>query len=230
MDWSPLWISLNTVIPATIITFFLGLYLAQKVSKSGSGISRVADVLFTLPLVLPPTVVGFLLLLLLGKHGLLGNLLLKMEIQVIFTRTAAIISAVVVSFPLMYRSAKAAFEQVDPNLIYAGRTLGISERKIFWRIILPLALPGIASGGILAFARALGEFGATLMVAGNIPKLTQTMPLAIYMAIQGGDRKEAALWVGILVVLSFIMIFLMNYFAGRGNHRNKGGSSIESGR
>ncbi len=223
MDWSPLWISLNTAIPATVITFFLGICLAQKVVKSGTRFSRVVDVIFTLPLVIPPTVAGFLLLLLLGRNGVLGKPLMHMGIQIVFTRYAAVVAAIVVSFPLMYRSAKAAFEQVDQNLIYAGRTLGMPESKIFWKIVMPLSLPGVASGGILSFARALGEFGATLMIAGNIPKETQTMPLAIYMAIQGGNGKEAAGWVFILILLSFLMIFLMNYFTAGGLVGKKGG-------
>jgi molybdate transport system permease protein len=225
MDWSPLWTSVNTVLPATVITFFLGIGAAQKVVKSGSKISRVAEVLFTLPLVLPPTVAGFLLLILLGKNGILGEPLMKLGIQIIFTRPAAVIAAIVVSFPLMYRSAKASFEQVDQNLIYAGRTLGMSEGRIFWRIIMPLALPGVASGAILAFARALGEFGATLMIAGNIPKETQTMPLAIYMAIQGGDKERAVRWVIILLFLSFLMIFSMGYISS-GKKERSGGEGI----
>jgi molybdate transport system permease protein len=193
--------------------------------KSGSKISRVAEVLFTLPLVLPPTVAGFLLLILLGKNGILGEPLMKLGIQIIFTRPAAVIAAIVISFPLMYRSAKASFEQVDQNLIYAGRTLGMSEGRIFWRIIMPLALPGVASGAILAFARALGEFGATLMIAGNIPKETQTMPLAIYMAIQGGDKERAVRWVIILLFLSFLMIFSMGYISS-GKKERSGGEGI----
>ncbi|MHB8127495.1 MAG: molybdate ABC transporter permease subunit, partial [Mobilitalea sp.] len=179
------------------------------------------------PLVLPPTVAGFLLLMVLGRNGILGKTLMDMGIQIVFTRSAAIIAAVVVSFPLMYRSAKAAFEQVDTNLIYAGRTLGMAESRIFWKIVMPLSLPGVASGGILSFARALGEFGATLMVAGNIPKETQTMPLAIYMAIQGGNKREALGWVIILILLSFLMIFLMNYFTVGKTKGKKGGKSDE---
>ncbi len=221
MDWTPLWISLKTAVPATLITFFLGIYTARWIRKLDSRLVQFLDVILTLPLVLPPTVMGFLLLLLLGKNGLLGRPLEITGIQIIFTRTAAVIAAVVVSFPLMYRSAKAAFEQVDPNLIYAARTVKLTERQIFWRIILPIALPGVASGTILAFARALGEFGATLMIAGNIPGKTQTMPLAIYMAIQSGDEGRAAAWAGLLLVLSFFMILSMNLFTRKGKRNNK---------
>ena len=215
MNWSPLWISLSTSIPATVITFFLGIFVAHQIVKKDSKRTHLFDIIFTLPLVLPPTVAGFLLLMLFGKNNFLGRVLMDIGIQIIFTRSAIIIAAIVISFPLMYRSAKASFEQVDPNLIHAGRILGISERRIFWRIIMPVALPGVASGGILTFARALGEFGATLMIAGNIPNKTQTMPVAIYMAIQSGSVKEASIWVGVLLFLSFLMIFFMNYFTGK---------------
>ena len=215
MDWSPFMISIQIAVPATVITFFLGIYTACKVSRAGKRLARVLDVFFTLPLVLPPTVVGFLLLILLGKNGLLGKPLQEAGIQIVFTRTAAVIAAIAISFPLMYRSAKAAFEQVDQDMIYAARTLKASEARIFWRIILPDALPGVASGTILSFARALGEFGATLMIAGNIAHKTQTMPLAIYMAIQGGDGKEAACWSLIILILSFFIIMVMNCFSIR---------------
>jgi molybdate transport system permease protein len=226
MDWSPLWISLNTAIPATVITFLLGIYAAKWNLKSGKVTARILEVLFTLPLVLPPTVAGFLLLLLLGRNGILGKPLMSMGVQVIFTRSAAVIAAVVVSFPLMYRSAKAAFEQVDQNLIYAGRTLGMSEQRIFWRIIMPIALPGVASGTILAFARALGEFGATLMIAGNIPGRTQTMPVAIYTAIQGGNEQEAVVWVMLLILISLIMILLMGGSTGDKRRASKGEEGV----
>jgi molybdate transport system permease protein len=213
MDWSPLWISLSTAIPATVITFFLGIYSAHRIEASNSRARKLLDTLFTLPLVLPPTVVGFLLLLLFGKNGMIGSHLWDIGIHIVFTRSAAILAAVVVAFPLMYRSAKASFEQLDPKLIHAARILGLSEPVIFWRVCMPNALPGIVSGTILAFARALGEFGATLMIAGNIPGKTQTMPLAIYMAIQEGSQREAIIWVLLLIVLSFLMIYIMGYFS-----------------
>ncbi len=215
MDYSPLLISLKTAVCATMITFLVGIYAADKVMRAKGALKWVLDGLFTLPLVLPPTVAGFFLLLLLGKNGPLGTFFRRLNIQVIFTWQATVIAAVVIAFPLMYRSAKASFEQIDQNLIYAGRTLGMSEIKIFWKITIPLALPGIISGGILAFARALGEFGATLMIAGNIPKVTQTIPVAIYMATQGNRMDRAMLWVAIIVVISFIVIFFMNYIPGR---------------
>lgn len=215
MDYSPFFISLKTALSATIITFLLGTYAAQIVMKAKGTLKWVLDGLFTLPLVLPPTVAGFFLLLLLGKNGPMGKFLRSVNIQIIFTWEATVIAAVVIAFPLMYRSAKSSFEQIDQNLIYAGRTLGMSEIKIFWKIVMPLALPGIISGGILAFARALGEFGATLMIAGNIPRVTQTIPVAIYMATQGNRMDTAMLWVAIIVVISFVVIFLINYIPGR---------------
>ncbi len=215
MDWSPLWISMKTAATATVITFFLGIFAAWKVIKIRGKLVWFLDGLFNLPLVLPPTVAGFFLLVLFGKHGPAGELLSLFGIQVVFKWSATVIAAVVIAFPLMYRSAKAAFEQVDRNLIFAARTLGMSEIRIFWRINIPLALPGIMSGGILAFARALGEFGATLMIAGNIPKVTQTIPVAIYMAVQGNRMDRAAVWVILIVIISFTVVFLMNYLPDR---------------
>ncbi|MDF2822228.1 MAG: modB [Clostridiales bacterium] len=215
MDWSPLFISLKTAVVATIITFFLGIFTAQKVLRVKTKLAWIIDGLFTLPLVLPPTVAGFFLLILFGKKGVIGGTLESMGIEIVFTWYATVIAAVVISFPLMYRSAKAAFEQVDQNLVYAGRTLGMSEIKIFWKVIMPLSLPGIASGGILSFSRAIGEFGATIMIAGNIPKITQTMPVAIYMAVQGNNIEKAKVWVGIIVAIALIAILLMNFFAAR---------------
>lgn len=215
MDYAPFIISMKTAICATIITFIIGTYAAYLVMKTKGTFRLILDGIFTLPLVLPPTVAGFFLLLLLGKNGPLGRIFHALDIQVIFTWQATVIAAVVISFPLMYRSAKSSFEQIDQNLIYAGRTLGMSEWTIFVKVTMPLALPGIISGGILAFARALGEFGATLMIAGNIPKVTQTIPVAIYMATQGNRMDQAMLWVGVIALVSFIVIFLMNYIPTR---------------
>ena len=215
MDLSPFWISLRIAFYATMITFILGSYLAYRMQRSYTKISRILDVMLNLPLVLPPTVAGLLLLLLFGKNGFLGKPLSYLGYQIVFTKTAAILAAVLVSFPLMYRSARAAFEQVDQDLIEAGRTLGLSEYKIFTKIILPLSLPGVVSGLILSFARALGEFGATIIVAGNIPKVTQTMPLAIYMNLQGGEYRFAVIWSAILIIFSFAMMFLLNCITHR---------------
>ena len=173
-------------------------------------------------MVLPPTVVGFFLLIIFGKNSLLGGLLLKMGISVLFTWQGAVIAAVVVSFPIMHRTARGALEQVDVNLIDAARTLGMSEAKIFFRIQLPAAWPGVAAATILAFARAMGEFGATIMLAGNILGRTQTMSVAIYTAVQSGDRSLAYYWVAIIMGISFFTIFLMNYWMGYQERRGGG--------
>lgn len=168
------------------------------------------DGIFTLPLVLPPTVMGFFLLLLLGKNGPIGKLLASLGTSVIFSWQGAVIAAAAVSFPLMYKTSKSAFEQTDKNIINAARTLGISEWKTFWKISVPLAWPGIAAGAVLAFTRALGEFGATLMVAGSIPGKTQTIPLAIYFTAEAGEMDKALIWVLLILAVSFIVILLMN--------------------
>ena len=170
------------------------------------------DGVLTLPLVLPPTVVGFLLLLLFGKNGPLGKLLMAIGTTVIFSWPATVIAASVVAFPLMYRTVRSAFEQIDPTIINAGRTLGVSEWKIFWKITIPLAWPGVAAGTILAFARALGDFGATLMIGGNIPGKTLTIPAAIFFAAEGGEMRKALIWVILIFIISLIVMTLMNYW------------------
>ena len=221
MDFSPLWISLKVAVCATVFTFFLGLLAARLVLSLRAG-KALIDGIFSLSMVLPPTVVGFFLLIIFGKNSLLGGLLLKMGISVLFTWQGAVIAAVVVSFPIMYRTTRGALEQVDVNLIYAARTLGMSETKIFFRIQLPAAWPGVAAATILAFARAMGEFGATIMLAGNIPGRTQTMSVAIYTAVQSGDRSLAYYWVAIIMGISFFTIFLMNYWMGYQERRGGG--------
>lgn len=211
MDFSPLYISLKTAGLATVITFILGIYAARFIVKLKK-YQGFIDGLITLPLVLPPTVVGFFLLLILGKHSLIGNFLNLFDINIIFSWPATVITAVVVSFPLMYRTTRGAFEQIDQDLIFAARTLGMSEEKIFWKIILPLAKSGILAGTVLAFARALGEFGATIMLAGNIPGKTQTMSTAIYSAVQANNQEIAFIWAGIIIIVSLIVMLLMNYW------------------
>lgn len=222
MDWSPMLISLKTASVSIIITFFLGIFAAKLIVGLKSDKVRVViDGLLTLPLVLPPTVLGFFILLILGVKRPLGKFLLEFfSVKIVFSWTATVIAAVAVSFPLMYRSARGAFEQVDKNLIMAGRTLGMSERKIFWRVIMPLALPGIASGGVLAFARALGEFGATAMVAGNIANKTRTLPLAIYAEVAAGNMEGSYGYVAVVVIISFVVLSLMNYFTIKGSKYN----------
>lgn len=211
-DLSPLFISIKTTLAATAITFLLGLFVAYSMTNYRGKMKGILDGIFILPLVLPPTVVGFLLLSLFGRNGLLGKLLLRLGTTIIFSWPATVIAAVVVAFPLMYKSAKGAFEQIDSNVVNAARTLGVPSRKIFFQISIPLAWPGVIAGGILAFARALGEFGATIMLAGNIPGKTQTIPLAIYFAVEGGDESDAYIWVVLISVITLLSIFLMNFW------------------
>ena len=216
LDWSPLYISLKTGAVATVISFFLGLFAARKVIKAGPKIKAVADGLLTLPMVLPPTVAGFFLLLLFSRRRPLGMFLYdQFDIKVVQSWLGCIIAATVIAFPLMYRNARAAFEQIDVNLVYAGRTLGMSEGKIFWKVVIPTAGPGIISGTILTFARALGEYGATSMLAGNIPGKTGTISQKIAMVIQDGEYLTAGVWVIIVLIIAFTVIFLMNLFTGR---------------
>jgi molybdate transport system permease protein len=170
----------------------------------------VIEGIFVAPLILPPTVVGFLLLLLLGKNGWLGQIMAQFNFSVVFTWYAAVITATVVAFPLMYKTALGAFEQVDSNLLQVAETLGASRARVFWRILLPLSIPGILAGTTLAFARALGEFGATLMLAGNIPGQTQTLPMAIYFAVEAGAMQEAWLWVIVIMAISLSGIIAVN--------------------
>lgn len=216
LDWSPLLISLKTGLAATIISFILGIYMARKAIKAPPAIKAILDGIMTLPMVLPPTAAGFFLLLLFSRRRPLGMLLYEiLNIKIVQSWLGCIIAATIISLPLMYRNARAAFEQIDINLIYAGRTLGMSETKIFWKIILPTAGPGIASGTILTFARALGEYGATSMLAGNIPGKTATISQKIAMVIQDGDYKTAGLWTGIVAAIAFTIILLMNLTSGK---------------
>lgn len=214
MELSPLIISLETAFTATLITFFLGIALAYIVARMNKG-QGLMDAMITLPMVLPPTVVGFFLLLLFGKRSAIGQFLLQFDITLVFTWQAAVIAAVVVSLPLMYRTARGAFEQLDESIIHAARTLGVSEWRIFWHILLPNARHGILAGLILAFTRALGEFGATIMFAGNIPGRTQTMSTAIYAAVQANDYDLAYRWAMGLVLFSLLFVLAMNTWLSR---------------
>ena len=222
LDWSPLLISLKTGIVATILCFFLGLFAARKVLKLNGRARAVADGILTLPMVLPPTVAGFFLLLLFSLRRPFGAFLYEqVGIKVVQTWLGCILAASVISFPLMYRNARAAFEQIDINLIYAGRTLGMSELEIFWRVVVPTAGPGIASGTILTFARALGEYGATSMLAGNIAGKTGTISQKIATAIsQNGDYLTAGVWVVIVMLIAFFIVFLMNLITGGKGRRH----------
>jgi molybdate transport system permease protein len=219
MDISPVLFSIRTASAAIALTFFLGLLAAKLVADLRQRtLKMILDGLLTLPLVLPPTVAGFFLLYLFGVRGPIGRFFLEFfAVKIAFSWGATVLAAVAISFPLMYRSARGALEQVDRNLVYAGRTLGMGEWAIFWRVSLPVALPGVASGGVLAFARGLGEFGATAMIAGNIAGKTRTLPVAFYAAVASGDMETAGGYVIVIVLFSFIVVALMNWFTARGN-------------
>ncbi|MFC2315667.1 MAG: molybdate ABC transporter permease subunit [Selenomonas massiliensis] len=214
--FSPLIISLEVAGLATVITFFAGIALAYGVLQIRSRLAgTIADAVITLPLVLPPTVVGFFLLLFLGKRSAIGSALLAIDLPLVFTWRAAVIAAVIVSLPLMYRTARGAFEAIDRNMIHAAQTLSVSNWRIFWRIVLPNARHGILAGLVLSFARALGEFGATIMFAGNIPGHTQTMSTAIYAAVQANDYDLAFRWAIVISLFSLFFIGAMNLYLKR---------------
>jgi len=211
-DWSPLWISLETSVAATAVTLVAGLAVAAwRAGRKGPSLLLI-DGICLLPLVLPPTVVGFLLLLLFGRNGPVGSLLLRLGTTVVFSWPATVIAAAVIAFPLMYVTSRAALEQVDPHFLEAARTLGASEWRAFREVALPLAWPGVLAGIILSFARALGEFGATLMLAGNIPGKTATIPIAIYFAVEGDDIRTALLWCLLDVAISLVLLGGLYYW------------------
>ena len=217
INWSPLWISLKTGLAATVIAFFLGIFCARKIMKLKPGARAVLDGILTLPLVLPPTVAGFFLLLIFSLKRPFGSFLLdNFDIKIVQTWKGCVVAAAVIAFPLMYRNARAAFEQVDVNYIYAGRTLGLSEWTIFRKVVIPVAGPGIASGTILTFARALGEYGATSMLAGNILGKTRTMAVAIAAEVSAQNYDVAGFWVIVLVAIAFLFIFAINIITMHG--------------
>ena len=213
MDWSPILISMRTASLSILITFFLGVLAAWRVVMMKNEKWKIFwDGVLTLPLVLPPTVAGFFLLYLFGVKRPIGKFFLDyFSVKIAFSWSATVLAAVVMSFPLMYRSARGAFEQVDENLPAAARTLGMSEWSIFRKILFANALPGIVSGGVLAFARGLGEFGATAMIAGNIAGKTRTLPMAVYSEVAAGNMDAAYQYVAIIVVIAFLSVILMNW-------------------
>lgn len=216
LNYSPLLLSLKISSISTVVVFILGLVVSRYLSRRNFLGKGVIESVLLLPLVLPPTVVGFGLLLLFGKNGPIGGLLQKwFDIQIVFTWVGAVIAAIVVSFPLMYQSASAAFQNYDRNLENAAYTMGASRWKVFWTISFPLAWPGLLSGLVLSFARGLGEFGATLMIAGYIPNKTDTIPMAIYFAVESGQTEIAKFWVVIIVALGFSTIMWLNWWSKR---------------
>ena len=207
----PLWLSLKVAGWATALNVVFGVAIGYALSRWRSPARDVVDSLLTLPLVMPPTVLGYYLLVLLGRRGVIGQWLDSIGIQLVFTWQGAVIASMIVAFPLVLKPARAAFESVDPQLERAARTLGISEAAIFFRVTLPLATRGLLAGTLLAFARALGEFGASLMVAGNLPGRTQTLSVAIYAAVQAGDDSTA----NFLVLVTSVVCVVVLLLAGR---------------
>lgn len=213
MDYRPFWVSLKTALTAMVFVFVLGLAAARLSLKVSERVKDVLDALFTIPMVLPPTVIGFLLLVMFGNSTAFGRWLIDHGIEVVFSWPAAVIAATVVAFPLMYRTVRGAFEAQDADMLDAARTLGWGETRIFLKLMLPLAWPSIAAGTVLAFARAMGEFGATLFVAGNYAGVTQTMPIAIYFKWMGGQSDVATFWVFVVVLISFVVILFINLYS-----------------
>jgi molybdate ABC transporter, permease protein len=210
---SPVILSLRVATISTIITMIVGIVFAYIFVRYNFHFKDLLESVLILPMVLPPSVIGYILLVIFGKRGFIGVYLNKIfGISIIFTWIACVIASVVVSIPLMYQSVKSSFLAIDENYINAARTLGASEKKIFFKVILPLAMPGIVSGMVLSFARALGEFGATMMIAGNIPGKTQTIPTAIYYAIASDDMNKANVLTFIVIIFSFSVIFILNRY------------------
>ena len=213
IDWSPLWISLKIAAISTFFTFFLGIIAARMVMQLKK-LKFIADAVLSLPLVLPPTVLGFFLLIIFGRNSGIGQFLNTIGINIVFTWQGAAIAATVASFPIMYRTVRGAFEQLDTELLDAAREMGCGRIRAFFSIWIPLSWPGIASGLTLSFARALGEFGATIMIAGNIPGKTRTMSTAVYTAMQSGNRSMAFRWTAVILIISLSTLILVNFLTG----------------
>lgn len=211
MDWFPLWNSLRIAAISTVIIFFLGIFAAYYIAKAPRMIKGILDVVLTLPLVLPPTVVGYLLLRILGPNRVIGAFVLNVfDIKMTMTWWSAIFATTVVIFPLMYRTARGAFESFDENLAYAGQTLGLSNSYIFWHIRMPYCKQGILAGTVLAFARALGEYGATSMIAGYTPGRTATISTTVYQLWRTNDDALAFKWVLVNLAISFVVLLTVN--------------------
>lgn len=214
--WSPVKLSLEVASFSLFIVLIVGIVAAKFMANKSFKGKSIIETILLLPLVLPPSVVGFLLIVIFGNRSFLGQAIEQVFTQsIIFTWWAAVISAVVVAFPLMYQSAKTGFETIDRDIEDASRVDGANEFRVFTLITLPLASNAIITGAILSFARALGEFGATLMFAGNIPGKTQTIPIAIYVAMDSGNMKLAWSWVFVILFISFSMLILMNVIKKR---------------
>lgn len=222
MVFQPIILSLKVSAIATLFTLIIGVGFARIFTKFNFKGKSILEVIIILPMVLPPSVTGYLLLMFIGRRGPLGGFLYNnFNIQIVFTWVAAVIASTVVSLPLMYQSAKSAFLSINPAYENAAKTLGAGNLRIFFKVSFPLAWPGIVSGIVLSFARALGEFGATLMVAGNIPGRTQTIPLSIYFLVEAGDNKTADILVAIVTVFSFVLIFTLNSWLKKKNYNDE---------
>ena len=212
LDWSPFFITLKIGLLSTIICFFLGVGLAYVSLYMNKRIMAVFDSILTLPMVLPPTVVGFFLLLIFSRTRPVGIFLYNnFHIKIVQSFIGCVLAAFIIAFPLMYKNAKSAFLQLDKNLIYAGRTLGLSEFQIFFKVVCPITSPSLFSGAILSFARAIGEYGATSMLAGNISGKTSTISQQIAYLVQNQSYLEAGIWVGIVLFIAFLIMLLMEY-------------------
>ncbi len=224
----PILLSLRVAVVATAFTLVIGLGLAKLFASRAVRLRRVWESLILLPMVFPPTITGYLLLVLFGKRSPVGALLAQLGLSVVFTWAAAVIASFVVSLPLMFQNCKAALRSVDTQLENAARTLGLREGRVFLRVTLPLATPGILSGTALSFARALGEFGATLMIAGNIPGRTQTIPLALYSAVESGRQAEANILLAVTVALSFAVVIVVSFYErlGAGERAGRTGGRV----
>ena len=222
MDWFPLFNSLRIAAISTVLIFFSGIFAAYYVAKMPRLVKGVLDVVLTLPLVLPPTVVGYFLLRLMGPRRPLGAWLLEMfGLRLTMVWYAAVFASAVVAFPLMYRTARGAFESFDPNLAYAAQTLGRSNTWIFWRVRMPCCRQGIIAGTVLAFARALGEYGATSMIAGYTPGRTATISTTVYQLWRTGDDEMAMRWVLVNLAISAVVLLAVNMLEQKNSTRRR---------
>ena len=215
MDWYPLWNSLRIASISCAIVFFLGILAAYYVARLPRAIKGILDVIFILPMVLPPTVCGYFLLILLGPRRPLGIFLARFGLQFAMTWYGGIVASAMVAFPLMYRTARGAFESFDQNLAYSGQTLGLSNPYIFWRIRMPACRQGILAGTVLAFARALGEYGATSMLIGYIPGRTATISTTVYQLWRTNEEGEALQWVLVNLAISAVILLAVNMLEKR---------------
>ena len=215
MDWYPLWNSLRIAAASCVTVFFVGIFAAYYVAKLPRWVKGILDVVFTLPMVLPPTDCGYFLLLIFGVKRPIGMFLSELGVQVVMTWYGGILASAVVAFPLMYRTARGAFESFDETLAYAGQTLGLSNTYIFWKIRMPACRQGILAGTVLAFARALGEYGATSMLIGYIPGKTATISTTVYQLWRTNDEAGAFVWVMVNLGISTVILLIVNLLETR---------------